>query len=345
MNHKLMRWVSYGKDHNGKRLRKRFYGDTKIELEMNIAKFLTAYEKRTSPSAVTFGAYAEQWMDTYKSNRSTNTKEMYREALKKCAPISPVAMQAITRSDCQGIINEVWDMPRTAQIVRLLLKQVFDAAVEDGIVNESPAARLEIPKNKKAEKRLLTEEEIEAVRNAPLSEMDRMFVNLMLVFGLRPGEALALTKKDFDLDAMVLHVTKSLELPNQAPPKLKDTKTGSTRDIPVPDAFRTLLEGYKLPKKTSFLIHQENGHPMTKSSYRRLCDRVLKAAGNPTGMTMYSFRHYRATQLYYLTQQGKISTKKAAYLMGHSEKMFLDVYSHIDENKEDSSVLYDGIKV
>lgn len=344
MAYKYKRYVTIGKrTADGKRQRKYFYGNTKIDLENSIRQYFA--ENTASPSAVTFGVYSQQWLDTFKSKRSANTQEMYSEALKKCDSLSGIPMNEITRSDCQNVIKGVWDKPRTAQVVRLLLKQVFEAAVEDGIINGSPAGKLELPKPKKIEKRLLTEEEIKAVKNAALSEKDRMFVNLMLVFGLRPGEALALTKDDFDLKNMVLHVSKSLELPNQSPPKIKGTKTGATRDIPIPDAFKTLLEGYNMPKSAVFIIHQENGGMMTKSSYRRLCERILNAVGNPPGMTMYSFRHYRATQLYYLTQKGIISTKKAADLMGHSEKVFLDIYSHIDEGKEKLTEIYEDVVI
>ena len=61
--------------------------------------------------------------------------------------------------------------------------------------------------------------------------------------------------------------------------------------------------------------------------------------------TLYCFRHRRATDLYYLTQTGEISTKKAAALMGHSEIVFLKTYSQIDDNKENLARIYDGLKV
>jgi integrase len=330
-----------------KRKRKWFYGNSIKELENNIDAYLEQHRKYSGPSII-FGAFAEKWLDTYKSKKSVNTREMYTEALKKCSALNDMQVRDITRSDCQNVINGVWDMPRTAQIVRLTLKQIFSAAVDDGIIESSPAARLDLPKQKRNEKRLLSEAELNAVRKADLKPMDRMFVNLMLTFGLRPGEALALTKKDFDLEAKILHINKAVEMPNSSVSRIKGTKTDATRDIPIPEAFKTVLDEYIPPKSVTLLIHKEDGSLSNKSSYRRLCERIIKAISNelgyePEGLTMYSFRHYRATQLYYLTQQGKISTKKAAYLMGHSEKVFLDVYSHIDDDKEDLGSLYSNL--
>jgi integrase len=50
------------------------------------------------------------------------------------------------------------------------------------------------------------------------------------------------------------------------------------------------------------------------------------------GLTAHVFRHNYCTMLCY--QIPKISTKKIAQLMGDTEKVVLDVYSHIVEEEE-----------
>ena len=41
--------------------------------------------------------------------------------------------------------------------------------------------------------------------------------------------------------------------------------------------------------------------------------------------------------LYYnCVKTGRMSTKKAAQLMGRSEEMFIKVYTHLDDDKEDT---------
>ena len=50
-----------------------------------------------------------------------------------------------------------------------------------------------------------------------------------------------------------------------------------------------------------------------------------------TGLTAHIFRHNYCTMLYY----SGISQKKAVELMGHSDiKMIMEVYAHLDEEKE-----------
>ena len=87
---------------------------------------------------------------------------------------------------------------------------------------------------------------------------------------------------------------------------------------------------------------------MTETAFRRMWDSIITAmniaAGyNPQakkfkgekpiqGLTPHIFRHNYCTELCYKVPQ--ISTKKIAQLLGDTEKMVLDVYSHIVEEKE-----------
>ena len=81
---------------------------------------------------------------------------------------------------------------------------------------------------------------------------------------------------------------------------------------------------------------------MTKSSYRRMWERIInkmnRAAGGTENLyvihdlTAHIFRHNYCTELCY--QIPAISTKKIAELLGDTEKMVIDVYSHIVEEKE-----------
>lgn len=83
---------------------------------------------------------------------------------------------------------------------------------------------------------------------------------------------------------------------------------------------------------------------MTKSSYdkmwRQIIIKINLAAGGSRdlqvifGLTAHIFRHNYCTNLCY--QIPAISTKKIAQLMGDTEAMVLNVYSHIREEKENA---------
>ena len=59
-----------------------------------------------------------------------------------------------------------------------------------------------------------------------------------------------------------------------------------------------------------------------------------------TTITFYNFRHHKASLIYYLPG---ISIKKKAQYMGHSEEVFISIYSHLMEEKESSEILREAV--
>ena len=354
MKHKYNKYVSLGYDLNGNRIRKWVHANTLRELNQKIDALKINQRFTPNSSEEVFETYAQKWFEAYKSNRSVRTVEMYRYALKKCQNLSQIRLKSVTKTACQQVVNAVWNTPKTAKIVRDTMFQIFKAAVSDGIILRNPADALELPDQRHQEKHLLTEKELEAVKKAALDPQDRMFVTILQVFGLRPAEALALQPNDFDLSKKMLRISRAVELGNDNKSRIKGTKTGKVREIPIPAELVPKLRKYFEEMPGFFLFTKKDGALMTKSAYRKMTIRILKAINEALGgddsfslvseITMYSFRHRRATELYYLCQKGVISTKKAAELMGHSEEMFIRVYSHIDEKNEKTEDLYPEIR-
>lgn len=330
---KYRKQIYLGYDAQGRQIRKWISADSKTELKKKIEQYKEEIRKVSNPSEVTFKEYSNQWMRVYKSNKAKQTQEMYRYALRKCSDIDPVPIKKVTKSMCQGLINDTWFFPSAAEDLASTLKQIFKSAMADGIIATNPADSLSLPKKPQSKFYLLTEEDLEKIRNTELNDSDRLLVTILQVFGLRPAEALALNPADFDWNNQILHITKAVEMSNDNKSRIKATKTEVSRDIPIPEQLIEPLKEQIQGKRTLLLFTKADGHLCTKSAYRRLSERLLKAF-NIKGMTLYSFRHRRATDLYYLTQTGAISTKYAATLMGHSELVFLKTYSHIDQSKE-----------
>ena len=327
---KYNKQVYLGFDQNGKQIRKWFHADTKAELKKKIEEYKA--EMTPNMTDVTFKKYADKWFQVSKSTKSKQTQDAARTHLRKCSALDYYPLRKITHSQLQLIVNESWDRPHAAKGVADVLRQVFQAAQNDGIIRVNPALGLERPKLIPPKKELLSESEIDALKNMELSDSDRLFVDILLTFGLRPAEALALEKSDFDFKNKVLHITKSLELTNDNQSRIKGTKTDVSRDIPLPDKMIRRLK--KLPG--GYLFTKADGDLYTKSAYKRLQKRVWKDSKR----SFYDLRHYRATELYYLCQKGVISTKAAAQILGHSELIFLKTYSHLDPSKERLQDIY-----
>ena len=339
MKRKYNKQISFGYDANGKRIRKWFHADTLTDLNQQIEEYKTEQKKVSNPSSVTFKDYSEQWMKVYKTNRAKQTVDMYENALKKCKELEPYQVRRITKSMCQAVVNESWKHPSAAEDLASTLKQIFKSAMADGIIATNPAEALTLPKKPQSKFYLLTEEDLVKVKNADLNDSDRLFVTILQIFGLRPAEALALNPADFDWDEQILHITKSVELTNDNRSRIKSTKTEVCRDIPIPSEIIPYLKAHIHGRRTLLLFTKADGNLFTKSAYRRMSERILKAIGVPSA-TLYSFRHRRATDLYYLTQQAGsfVTTKYAAKILGHSELVFLRTYSHVDMTLESKNI-------
>ena len=324
---KYNKQVYLGYSPEGKQIRKWFHADTKARLNETIEE----YKREMTPnmSDITFGKYAQKWFLVSKSTKSKQTQDAVKTHLKKCQSLNNYPLRKITHSQLQLIVNESWEKPHAAKGVADVLRQIFQNAQNDGIIRTNPALGLNRPKLPSPLTKLLSKDEIEAILNKDLSEQDKLFVDILLTFGLRPAEALALEKSDFQ---KTLHITKSLELTNDNKSQIKGTKTEVSREIPIPKDFMKRIK--KLPD--GYLFTKSDGKLYTKSAYKRLQKRVW----GDSGRTFYDLRHYRATELYYLCQKGVISTKQAAKLMGHSEMIFLKTYSHIDSEKENLEGIY-----
>lgn len=350
MTKKYKKQIYLGVDANGKQIRKWFYGDTKAEIKNAVDDYKAEMRKVSHPSDMSFKEYSERWFKIYKAQRSKQTQDMYKNALNKCEALDPFPIAKVTRSMCQESVSACWQHPSAAKVLADTLRQIFRSAMADGIIAGNPADGLTLPKRPNKRFHLLTDKELKAVAKANLSDHDRLFVTILQVFGLRPGEALALQPSDFDFSRNVLKISKAVEMSNDNKSRIKETKTGVSREIPIPASLVPALRS-RIRSVDGFLVFPKaSGGLYTKSAYRRLSERILSAINVALGgnedlnvipdVTLYDFRHRRATDLYYLCQKpgSGVSTKKAAYLMGHSEIVFLTTYAHLDETKEKANI-------
>ena len=192
------------------------------------------------------------------------------------------------------------------------------------------------------EKRPLTENEKKAMKDAELSPSDRIFVDILYATGLRCGEVLALTRFDIDFVEKTINVNKSIEFDDAGHPSIKCPKShNGYRQVPIPPQLFSSLESYgRFCMRGTQLFSMRGGKLVSKSSYRRKWDRIIKAmnevAEQPiSGLTAHIFRHNYCTAMCY--QIPRVSIKNIAALLGDSEAMVLRVYNHIMLEREDTA--------
>lgn len=305
---------------------------------------------------VLFIDYCWKWFNTYKKSRAYNTQVMYEHIIRRHFTVyfDGLVFSDLSLSFVQGLINLHLENPRTCELIALTLKQILNSAVRDGLYPMSAVNTifdgLALPKRNKLQKRTLTDIERKTVLNCRLdSSMKDCFLAILYYTGIRRGEALALCPDDFDFVSGSVSISKTLIFTGFSDSEIKDCPKSDRgfRSIPLPADCINRIRSY-IDSCSGYIFHGQGAVLANRSFYRRFWESIvselnIKAGYNPwkkkqkdpkpiKDLTAHIFRHDFCSSLCY--QVPEISTKMIAYLLGDSEKMVLEVYSHILLDKE-----------
>ena len=211
---------------------------------------------------------------------------------------------------------------RSLELAWLTLHACLEEAVRRGILGSNPLQRVPRPRHEPREARDWGLEDMRRFLAVALEDGRPLasMLALMLLTGLRPGEAMGLRWEDVDLKAATLAVKRSVTWAgstwHMGQPK---TKAGE-RTIALPSLAVSLLEG--LPKDSVHLFWRERP-PSTKQVSGVMAELCQKASV-PRRPAHY-LRHVHASLL---AAQG-LDVKTMQRRLGHSlASVTLDVYAH-----------------
>lgn len=349
---------------NGAKHRKRLSSKkSSADLERKVNEYKRLVEEAGSAVNCPYSwqEYAELWLKTSKSTREQNTRRMYETIIGSCFhSINHIPLTQITHAHLQTCINEKLEHPRTCQQIALTFKQIIKSAVRARYLprnaTEDLLTDISLPKYLKPQKRALSALEKQALTGAELEPQKRAFISLLYYCGLRKGEALALTPSDFDWEARTVSITKAwITYKNQPSIKPYPKSDNGVRVVPIPDAAIPFIRPYA-EAAGDYLFHGVSSTLMTADAYKRMWESIITKLNIAVGyrphkdsrdsrpinsLTAHVLRHNYCTELCY--QIPVISTKMIAKLMGDTEKMVLEVYSHIIEEKEDATAAINNI--
>lgn len=340
-----------GEKHRKKLVSKKSSAD--LERQVNELKRQVESGGTVNYSCMTFPQYARKWFETSKAVSEINTRRMYRTTLKYFDCLYDVGISDIRHSHFQMVINNNAEHPKTCKNIYTTFRQIIKSAIRDRLLPRSAlediTADISLPKYVKPQKRPLTQTEKDAFAKVELPPMKNAFISLLYGCGLRRGEALALTKFDFNWARNEVSVNKVIVFDSNTPvlkPYPKSER--GIRTIPIPTALIPRIRPYVEACDTAYLFHGKNTEMMTETAFKRMWESIITSMNialgyNPQAkkfkgekpiqdLTCHIFRHNYCTELCYKIPQ--ISTKKIAQLLGDTEKMVLDVYSHIVDSKE-----------
>ncbi len=352
--------ITIGKLPNGNPKRKYVYANSPTELDKKITELKNNYYKGTiCDDDITFEMWARRWFEVTMTNKEYATK---REALYLLENhIFPsfgyMQIKDIKQFHIKALIMNLQQKGLTTTINKViqLVKRIFNDAIENDIVYKNPATNIKKVKFEKNEKKPLTSYEDFLLLQTAKEHKYGAFIMTMRYAGLRREEIVALTKDDIDFDNKIINVNKAVSFQHNQPVK-KSTKNKKSRKVDLPDILLPFLQkqvencnNYLFPKQTD--INQRASETAVRRwlesflySYNKMYEKYEKEKNpdfeltedNKLYFTFHQLRHSYCTMLYY----AGIKIKKAQELMGHSSAdMVYDIYTHLDEEKENSKEL------
>lgn len=303
---------------------KRIYFRGKTQREIN--KKMLEYSIKIEKGRI-FQEVSDEWWEEKEPQISVTTVNNYKIAKKRAdIEFGDVPIKDITRKDVDGFIKSLTKhgyAKKTVTHQRLVLNLIFKHAVYHGDIDNNPCYGVSIPNGLPEHKRTAaTPKEEEKIANT--SDV-WLFPCFALMTGMRKGEALAIQKRDIDIDNGRILVYKQVVYPTNSPTIKMSTKTkAGIRAIPLLDELKEkLLPLLKTLKPTDYIFSDDGGKtPLTKKRYDILYKKYKKAANIDS--TAHQLRHSFATRAF----ESGLSAKSIQHIIGHKQvSTTLDIYT------------------
>lgn len=318
------RWIKIPSEFTGKRGRERF-----------LAQFTAGVAKPSGRA--TLATLTLLWLDTQQVRPST-LRHRTRCAKRLLAdwgdrPIGQITPQEV-RAYAHGL-NQQYSNSHTKHILSVL-RSVLSQAVEDGLLDRSPAAiRLRFKTEARREK-ALNVEEVQALLQASEEPWGALWATCIWT-GMRIGEALAMTWDNIDWENGRYNITHTVDAEDRSYTEGGKTPK-STSPVPLsPYIIHVLrqqqeyveqLRRRRDPWPQPALVHpNRDGTARHHTTAWRAFKACLRAAELDPDYTVHDLRHTCASLL---IQQDPRNVKAISEQLRHSSiKITLDTYSHL----------------
>ena len=281
--------------------------------------------------------YVLKWLEFNSAGKEVRTVEEYNSIINNhiIPAIGFKKIKDIKKYDVEQLLSDMQNIPTTANKTLGYIKRILNDAIDNDIIIKNVANNVKPLKIVKNERKPLTIEEDKLLINS--KHKYAPFFILMRYTGMRKEEIIPLTVKDVDLKNKTISINKAVVLLHNQP-IIKSTKNNRIRTVPILDNIYNIVSDLIANSKNGLLFAKEtDGKMLTDVAVRRHLESFLYNLNidseNPIHFTCHQLRHSYCTMLYY----AGIKIKKAQALMGHSSaSMVYEIYTHLDEQRENS---------
>ncbi|HJP04461.1 MAG: site-specific tyrosine recombinase XerD [Chromatiales bacterium] len=277
--------------------------------EVVIDKFLDAIWMERGLSANTLGAYRADLVSLRRWLSERDTSLVYA-----------------TRSDLLAFIawrTEQGAKPRSTARQLSSFRRFFRFLLREGVIQEDPTIKIDMPRIGRSLPQSLTEGEVEALLAAPdvsdpLGHRDRTMLEVLYATGLRVSELINLKQSEINLNQGVARIVgkgdreRLIPLGEEAQNWLREFIAGPRTEI--------LLE-----RQTDYLFPTRRGDRMTRQAFWHIIKRYSKQAEIGSKMSPHTLRHAFATHLL----NNGADLRVVQMLLGHSDLSTTQIYTHV----------------
>lgn len=320
----------------------------------------------------TVAELAVEWFNNRKAGLSASRQEDYRSAinLRICPILGIMKIRDVKPEHCQRVMAASAALSYSAQQKTVsAMKQIFECAVDNGLIFRSPAEKIKPGGAKSREKEALTPEQCSQLESALKGTRAYIVVMIGMYAGLRREEICGLRWSDVDLvsDPPRLTVNNAVRFENNQavfPSPLKSK--AAHRTIPLTPKLAEALKEEKRNSNSVFVVHDRDGQcvslqalkniiaiinrraPKTEKQLAKRAEeekklgRKIREPYLPKDFKKIDFRptlhQLRHTYITRLILAG-LDVKRVQYLAGHDDvRMTLNVYSHVAQNKPEDLI-------
>jgi len=266
------------------------------------------------------------WVCRVERNLAENTVQAYGRDLSSMSAflvrsgvVDPQAVEPSMLSDWIVSLSDRGLKSRTIARYRVSARQFFRFLVDEQILEDSPAARLDAPRVGRRLPSTLSERQVEVLiaspdRSTPLGKRDAAMIELLYATGLRVTELVTLRLAARHDGWLVVR-----------------GKGGKDRLVPYGDTAGRALDVYLQTREDEapWMFITNRGKPMTRQNFWERLRRYAGLAGVRGKVSPHVLRHAFAT---HLVQHGA-DLRAVQAMLGHADLSTTEIYTHVAQER------------
>jgi integrase len=341
-------WVlEYGRDSTGRRLQTSKAGfPTKAAAQSDLQIVVRTLMTDVNVTSLTVGEYLETWL-TGKHALKPKTTALYRDMTTNylVPNLGEVRLLELRAHHLDRMYSNIAlgrrGRPLSASTIRrvhAVLRSALNTAVKRRLIPYSPAEHIELaPENPKRAKPWTAEECQTFLRDIAEDRLANLY-HLILVTGMRRGEAIGLRWEDLDLDGACLFVVQQItEVHGRSVVGTPKTKRG-TRLVPIDNDTVAILRRHREMQDVErtawgpawndagLVFTREDGRPL-RPEYATRHFQALAERSGLRAIRLHDLRHTNAS----LALEAGVEMKVVSERLGHSQiSITADLYTHVN---------------